>query len=902
MNKKNLTVFVVGLLFAAAAMVFFYNGNKPVSTDLKYTKTEMGPKDDPFARIEFERRMLVDPVTGEIPENIRSKELQFASNLPTVESVSLNKGNLATWSMRGPINRGGRTRALGIDLRTQTPPNITIIAGGVSGGIYKSIDNGTTWVNKLPANVIHSVTCLVQDTRPGQENTWYAGTGEALGSAGGGGGASFRGDGVFKSIDNGETWTLLPSTTDGNVQSFNSVWRYVNNISVNQSTGSVFAAATNAIMRSQDGGVSWNPVRSTAANTTMSDVQITSTGIIYAGIPDGFQDAGISWSADDGATWTNITPGGLTNYQRIVMAIAPSNENILYVWTFTGAGATQTELWKYDASTTNWTNLTANLPPPDPDPNLVSGTNVQGSYNMVIKVKPDDENFVVVGSTNLYRSTDGFSTLVTSSGWIGGYATVNNVSQYANHHPDNHSLVFLNSPNSSVLYSGHDGGISRTDDVTQAAVVWSDLGRGYITSQFYAIGIEPVTANDKVIAGGTQDNGNYTTFSGDFNTDWVDWGHGGDGAFAEVRKISATTYTIYLEAQNGWLWRQQYATNGTLTADDLIEPPIGGPFAFVNPFVLDLNNADVMYFTAGVGAIRSTNVSSATPPTWQTLSNATTGNTVTALSISKTVANRLYVGTDSGEILKIDGANTGDPVAVNISAGLPMGYVNCIYVDPANADNIIAVLSNYSVISLWSSINGGTNWADISGNLEQNPDGSGNGPSCRWVSSVNANGTMKYFVATSTGLYSTTNLNGAATVWAQEGPNTIGNVVCTMVLGRDVDDYAVVGTHGMGVFSSTGATPVEDESTLLENYSLSQNYPNPFNPSTTIAFSVPVSGKVKLTLFDALGSEVGEIADKEFSAGSHSINFNAANLTSGVYFYRIEAGSFVQSKKMILLR
>ncbi len=55
----------------------------------------MGPKDDPFARIEFERRMLVDPVTGEIPENIRMKELEFASNLPTVESISLNKGNLA---------------------------------------------------------------------------------------------------------------------------------------------------------------------------------------------------------------------------------------------------------------------------------------------------------------------------------------------------------------------------------------------------------------------------------------------------------------------------------------------------------------------------------------------------------------------------------------------------------------------------------------------------------------------------------------------------------------------------------------------------------------------------------------------------------------------------------------
>jgi hypothetical protein len=146
-----------------------------------------------------------------------------------------------------------------------------------------------------------------------------------------------------------------------------------------------------------------------------------------------------------------------------------------------------------------------------------------------------------------------------------------------------------------------------------------------------------------------------------------------------------------------------------------------------------------------------------------------------------------------------------------------------------------------------------------------------------------------YFVATSTGLYSTSNLNGSATVWAQEGSNTIGNVVCTMVKGRDSDEFVAVATHGAGIYSASNVTST-------------QNYPNPFNPSTTISFSLPQTGNVKLTLFDALGRNVQEIANKEFSSGDHSINFNAANLTSGVYFYRIEAGSFVQSKKMVLLK
>ena len=95
---------------------------------------------------------------------------------------------------------------------------------------------------------------------------------------------------------------------------------------------------------------------------------------------------------------------------------------------------------------------------------------------------------------------------------------------------------------------------------------------------------------------------------------------------------------------------------------------------------------------------------------------------------------------------------------------------------------------------------------------------------------------------------------------------------------------------------------VEVEVALPQEYKLEQNYPNPFNPSTTISFSIPAASRVKLTLFDALGSEVTQITNKDFSAGNHSINFNAAKLTSGIYFYRIEAGSFVQSKKMILLK
>lgn len=98
----------------------------------------------------------------------------------------------------------------------------------------------------------------------------------------------------------------------------------------------------------------------------------------------------------------------------------------------------------------------------------------------------------------------------------------------------------------------------------------------------------------------------------------------------------------------------------------------------------------------------------------------------------------------------------------------------------------------------------------------------------------------------------------------------------------------------------TGVSP-EIELTPRE-YTLSQNYPNPFNPSTKIDFALPTAGRVMITIYNQLGQKVGDIADQDYSAGYHSIDFNASNLASGIYYYRISAGNFVQTKKMILLK
>ena len=94
----------------------------------------------------------------------------------------------------------------------------------------------------------------------------------------------------------------------------------------------------------------------------------------------------------------------------------------------------------------------------------------------------------------------------------------------------------------------------------------------------------------------------------------------------------------------------------------------------------------------------------------------------------------------------------------------------------------------------------------------------------------------------------------------------------------------------------------ENPSSVINTYSLSQNYPNPFNPSTVINFTLPEQANVKVIIYDALGNQVEVIADGVKSAGSHSVKWNATNYSSGIYFYKLETGKFVQVRKMILMK
>ncbi len=159
---------------------------------------------DRDAMYEFrQKQMLANPQTGQIPQNIRQQELAFYNSA----IVPFQKNTRAqNWNAVGPYNVGGRTRAFGIN---KDNPN-EMLAGCGSGGMFKSTNGGKSW-SKVSCPVL-SISCLVQDQRPGKTNIWYAGTGELLGSSGSAVGAYYGGDGILKSTDGGASWTKLSST------------------------------------------------------------------------------------------------------------------------------------------------------------------------------------------------------------------------------------------------------------------------------------------------------------------------------------------------------------------------------------------------------------------------------------------------------------------------------------------------------------------------------------------------------------------------------------------------------------------------------------------------------------------------------------------------------------------
>jgi len=143
--------------------------------------------------------------------------------------------------------------------------------------------------------------------------------------------------------------------------------------------------------------------------------------------------------------------------------------------------------------------------------------------------------------------------------------------------------------------------------------------------------------------------------------------------------------------------------------------------------------------------------------------------------------------------------------------------------------------------------------------------------------------------------------NGSTNSLSTTGQSIIGTI-------KGNNNIIITGFSPELIFSNIITSSEGEDNIQPKDFSLLQNYPNPFNPSTKIEFTLPVESTVKISVFNILGEKVRELVNDQMSAGIHYVNFNASNLASGVYIYRIEAKSvsgieiFTAVKKMMLLK
>ncbi|MBA2746753.1 MAG: T9SS type A sorting domain-containing protein, partial [Flavisolibacter sp.] len=526
------------------------------------------------------------------------------------------------------------------------------------------------------------------------------------------------------------------------------------------------------------------------------------------------------WTSESGnvSSWTRIAgTGSLTNpeawpaqggYGRVVLAVAPSNENILYALYYNNQSYPNLEadFFKYDRLLNTWEDRSDNLP----DETGGSAGNdpfaVQGGYDLVVAVKPDNENVVFIGGTNIYRSNDGFASK-TNTTRIGGYATASAYNMYPNSHPDIHAIVF-DPLSPSIMICGNDGGMQKTFDCMASSVLWTPINTGFRTFQYYYVTVDPRTGNNKVM-GGAQDNGTTRNIGGSgTNMEMI---LGGDGvAVGLSNTISGQNYEYV-----GWQFGQIIRRNATAPdgSGTVIRPSTATSNGlFVTLFHLDPDNSNTLYYANTNLLFRNVSASTATTLNWTNMSGiattVTTSFNITALAATRGTYNatksNLFFGTSNGRVFRLDdpGNAAAASIPVNISGSFPAsGYVSSISVNPRNDDTVLVSFSNYNVTSIWWTGNANAaspTWQNVEGNLTI--------PSVRSSAIALTSDGIEYFVGTSVGLYKAATINGsnaAATSWTQEGVSEVGNAVITSLSLRPSDNKLLVGTHGYGMWATS---------------------------------------------------------------------------------------------------
>lgn len=755
--------------------------------------------------------MTADPALGYIPN-----ERLFAAKQRAALYSRTHSG--LVWTERGPTNIGGRTRAILVD--KNDPSGNTVFAGSVGGGIWKCTSfktSGYSWtkVNDYMENL--AVTCLAQD--PSSPNIMYAGTGEGFGNS-----DAIRGAGIFKSTDGGNNWTRLPSTEP----SASNDYTYIQDIVVT-ANGHVYASCRSAIYcnnggikKSTDQGNTWTRVIGTYNNSGScsdalyfrgNDLEIAANGDLYfsTGLSGSnnatyghvFKSAATLGAVQgDAGQWTEITPvppAGEAGFRRIEIACAPSFPARVYLLCQKYNDASVTKFYRSNNGGTSWTTI--NVPTwCDQGTIRTDFTRGQAWYDLIAAFDPQNSSKLFIGGVDVMLSNDAGSTFTQLTKWSGSTACGSSLSTI---HADIHNIAFINNSSNDVIIS-NDGGMYYSAD---GGTTFSSRNTGYNVTQYYAVAVHP-NAGSNVMLAGAQDNGSHKFSSAGLGP--VLTATGGDGAFCFIDQqdpniqITSYVYSNYYISRNGGASFNQFVSNSN--GD------------FINPSEYD-SKSKMLYCNNGLGVLgRVKNIVTGTPAIETFSIPLISSQYISTLKVDPNTDNRLYIGAYSGapKVIRVDNANGTTPVYTNLSTIGTAGYISSIDVEDGNPNHLLATLSNYGIVSVYESTDGGVNWTNIEGNLPDMP--------VRWGIFVPGNN-LRIALATELGVWTTTSAIGTTPIWEPDN-NGLAHVRTDMIRYRKSDSTITVATHGRGVFSTNLTTlpvtlfsfkgQIQDKYALLE--------------------------------------------------------------------------------------
>lgn len=785
--------------------------------------------------------------------------------------ASLSKHNAERrWRALGPTNIGGRTLALALNPEN---PN-TIYAGSASGGLWRSYTGGIgeqAWTYIPTGFPVLGVAAIA--IAPDDSNTIYIGTGEVYGSDESFPGVAIRttrgsyGIGLLKSTDGGVNWT---KSIDWSLNQR----RGVQKIRINPlRPQTVWAATTQGIYRSYNGGATWALVHDVVMATDLK-INPQDTSVVFAAHGGmGSLDHGVYRTTNAGASWTKMNFGsnGPTSYfGKAMLAMSPSSPNVVYASVGNSDGlAVETKTWllRTPDGGDSWDVVSE-----------VDYSSFQGWYAHTVAVHPTNPNelWTVGQPFSPFYSTQGGIDLMAATE-INRFNPATGVEgdAYPNLHywADYHDIVY-HPTNHDIIYFANDGGVFRTTDGGRTT---ENCNGGYQVTQFYN-GFSNSPTDSAFAAGGFQDN-NSAVYEGDPHWKRVGVGDGGWTAILDE--------DVYLTWQRMGILVQRDRGNDD---PEFISPPGRETANFIAPFIVSPADQRTLY-TASDRVFISKNKGNS----WFAVNNTEPldGNPALSMAGSAQSADVLYVATSPRvtrpHVFRTDNAGLS---FVDITGDLPDRFPTDLSVDPTNDRRVFVTFGGFGTSHVFTSSDGGASWQDIGAGLPDVPT---------WAVTVDPAFPDHVYVGNDLGVYQS--LDGGLS-WTFLDTGYPDAAIAMDLKVSPTNRKLRVATHGHGAYErglEPQATSTEPEPTL-STFTLEQNYPNPFRAQTTLAFTLKTPAEVTLAVYDISGREVARLIQGSQATGRHEVIFDAGDLASGTYIARMVMGDAIQSRPMVLVK